>query len=61
MRCEFVEQSVRHRVERVNFAKDVQLPQAPGDQLGDLTAEIYDQQRVMALLQGVLDKVCHGD
>jgi hypothetical protein len=41
----------------VDFAKDIQFAQAARDQLGDLAAEINDQQ---AIVVGGGDCLCHS-
>ncbi len=38
---------VRHHVERMDFAIDVQLAQPPRDELGDLAAKVDDEQALM--------------
>jgi len=46
-RGEIPQEGVVHALERVDFAIDVQLAQAAGDQLRHLAAEIDDQKAVM--------------
>ena len=54
LRGEVVQEGIRHQVERMDFAIDVQFTQAPRDQLRHLGAEVDDEEAVVLGLNHML-------